>query len=247
MSEEIILITGGSGAIAAETARQIANSGRVIIVNYRSNESAARTVVADIEDRGGVALSIRADISSEDEVEKMFDQVRERFGKLDVLIHNASPDLTRKSIQKIKWEDFQHHIEVQVKGGLLCSQGAISLMKDQSRGQIVSILSAFVLGSPGSGFSSYVTAKHALLGLMQCIGTESIRWGVRVNLVSPSLNQTDLVSCMPERVFEMAAENHPMGRLCTPADVAGTIKFLLSKEASYLHLANIPVNGGTVG
>jgi 3-oxoacyl-[acyl-carrier protein] reductase len=92
-----------------------------------------------------------------------------------------------------------------------------------------------------------VTAKHALMGLMQCIGTESIRWGVRVNLISPSLNQTDLVSCMPERVFEMAAETHPMGRLCTPADVAGTIKFLLSKEASYLHLANIPVTGGTVG
>jgi 3-oxoacyl-[acyl-carrier protein] reductase len=244
MNQETILITGGAGAIGAEIARKLAAPDRCVVINYRGDKTAALQVTAEIEALGGHALAVQADVSDEKAVEAMFAQIRECCGGLDVLIHNAAPDLEHKSVLKASWADFQRQIDVQVKGALLCSQHALKLMREKKRGHILGILSAYVLGTPGAGFSSYVAAKHALMGLLQCVGVEAVRWGIRVNMLSPSLNQTELVACMPERVFEIAAGQHPLGRLCTPADVAGMVKFLLSPEAAYLHLANIPVTGG---
>jgi len=244
MNQEVVLITGGSRGIGAGIARRLASHDRVILVNYRTDEAAANEVVASIRDLGHQAHSIQGDVADEGAVTAMFGEVKIRWGRLDALVLNASAPLVLESVLKSGWAPFQEHLDVQVKGGLLCSQAAIRLMKERRCGQIVCILSAFVHGKPATGFSSYITAKHALAGLMRCIGNESIRLGIRVNLVSPSMNRTDLVSALPEKILEIAESGNPLGRLCTPADVAAMVNFLLSAEASFIHLADLPVTGG---
>jgi 3-oxoacyl-[acyl-carrier protein] reductase len=247
MSQEVILVTGGSRGIGAEIARQLASPCRIIIVNYRSAEAPAREVVSAIRASGNEAHAIRGDVSSETEVKAMFEEIKSRWQRLDALVLNAAPALVLESVLKAGWGHFQEQIDVQVKGGLLCSQSAIKLMKERRTGQIVCVLSAFVNGKPASGFASYITAKHALLGLMRSVGTESIRFGIRVNMVSPSMNRTELLASLPEKILEISSERNPLGRLCTPSDVAATVKFLLTEAASFIHLAKIPVTGGEEG
>lgn len=247
MSQEVILITGGNRGIGAEIARHLASPSRIILVNYRAGEAPAREVVAAIQANGNEAHAIQGNVSSEAEVKAMFEEIKSRWQRLDALVLNAAPSLVLESVLKADWSEFQKQIDVQVKGGLLCSQSGIKLMKERRTGQIVCVLSAFVNGKPASGFGSYITAKHALAGLMRSVGTESIRFGIRVNMVSPSMNRTELLSSLPEKILEISSERNPLGRLCTPSDVAATVKFLLSEEASFLHLANIPVTGGDEG
>jgi len=247
MSRETILITGASGAIGSGIARRLATPERCIVLNYRTNAAAANRLVEELRPSTASVFAIQANVSDPSAVDRMFVQILEQAGGIDALVHAAAPPLVQKSIQKVAWDDFQRHLDVQVKGALLCSQAALEHMRAKKRGRIVAVLSAYVIGPAGSGFASYVTGKHALHGLMQAIGAESARWGVRVNMVSPSLTPTDLVACIPERAFELAAEQHPLGRLCTPEDVGNVVQFLLSPAASYLHLANIPITGGRTG
>lgn len=246
MKKQAILITGGSGEIGSRIAEVISSSERIVFVNYCHNQDKAYQVVDAIKEKGGDAFALKADITNKNEVSHMFQAIDDISQGLDVLINNAVAGLVQKNVLKMEWEDFQHQIDVQLKGTLYCCQEALRRMKNKKSGHIISILSSYVIGAPGGNFSNYITAKYGQMGFMKCLGVEAARFGVRVNMISPSLAKTKLVSLLPDRLFEILEEQNPLGRLCTVDDIANAVNTMMSNDMSFLNLANIPLNGGSV-
>lgn len=244
--KEVILITGASRGIGTQIARRLSSKGRILYINYNKDEKGARDVAKEAEEEGADVTIVKGDVSNVKDVRNMFGSINKKHAKLDALINNATPSLKQEGILKLSWEDFQTQLDVLVKGAFYCSTEAIKIMKQKKRGHIINVLSSCVLGLPPSNMAHYVTAKYALLGLSRSLGIESSRFGIRVNMVSPYLTETDLISFMKERQLEILKEQHPMARLAEPQDTAEAVSFLLSGGASYINLANLPITGGVV-
>lgn len=237
--KEIILITGASRGIGAEIGRYLCSKKRIIYVNYLKNKESANNVAQEIKEKGGEAFPVKGDVSLLGDVINMFKVIDNRHSRLDVLINNATPALRQEKILDLSWEDFQKQLDIMVKGAFYCSTEAVRIMKRKKKGHIINILSSYLLGTPPSHLSHYITAKYALMGLSQTLGVEARRFGIRVNMVSPYTTRTDLISFMSQRHMEIVEGQQ--GRFLEPKDTAKTVSFLVSEEASSVNLTNTPV------
>jgi len=162
---------------------------------------------------------------------------------LSLIMSDVQDRLTLKcnlpvASQRLGWS-------VQVKGAFNLVQAFLSELK-KSAGQLVFVLSSFVLQHPPVQLSPYVTGKYGLMGLAMSLGVELAKSGVRVNMVSPYITQTEITPEIPARAYELWAASHPMRRLTTVEDTAAAVEFLLSSDSSYINMVNIPVTGGIV-
>jgi 3-oxoacyl-[acyl-carrier protein] reductase len=243
--KQVILVTGGTRGIGRGIVERIANHQRAVVINYRDSKEIAEDLVDDIRKKGGHALGIRADVADPAAVEEMAKQVLGEWGRIDAVVHNASPPVTHSRFEDTAWTEFERHWSVQVGGAFNLVKSFLPGLKT-SRGQVVFVLSSSVLQHPPAQMSAYVTVKYGLMGLAKCLGVEFAKVGVRINMVSPYTTQTELQAGVSPRVFEMWADSHPMRRLTTVEDTAAAIDFLLSPDSSYVNLANIPITGGIV-
>ncbi|MCH8745168.1 MAG: SDR family oxidoreductase [Chloroflexi bacterium] len=238
------LISGASRGIGAATAQEMARRGYHVFVNYRSSHSDASRLIDQIRQSGGSAESIPADVTDREAVGTMFQQVSGAYEQLDVLIHNAAIPLVPKRFSSLDWiADVLPQMEVNARGFLNLVQAANPLLSSGSR--VVVLLTDSLFHTPPVQMGGYLAAKGALWGLVRAVAKELRPKGVSVNTVSPSMVDTDLLSGYPGRALEIFAQDHPMGRLATPEDVAAVVASVAAEAGGYLHGANIVVNGGS--
>jgi NAD(P)-dependent dehydrogenase (short-subunit alcohol dehydrogenase family) len=247
-TSRIILITGGARGIGAETARLAAARGYAVCVNYRRNESAARTVVADIETAGGTAIAVQADVALEADVMRLFATMDERLGSLTALVNNAGVLERQARVESIDAARLQRIFSTNVTGAFVCAREAVRRMSTShggAGGAIVNVSSrAAQLGSPGE-YVDYAASKAALDTLTIGLAREVAAEGIRVNGVRAGIIATEIHADggEPGRVDRLGP-TLPMRRGGEAIEVARAILWLLSDEASYSTASFIDVAGG---
>ncbi len=245
---KVLVITGGSRGIGAETALLAANRGYNVCINYRENQTAAETVVRKINQQGGKAIAVAADVSSESEVKKLFRIVDERFGPVSALVNNAGILEQQMRVEDIDQARLHRVFSTNVFGFFMCAREAVKRMSTKHGGHggaIVNVSSAASrLGSPGE-YVDYAASKGAIdtftIGLSQEVAEE----GIRVNAVRPGFIYTDMHANggEPGRV-DRIKDTLPMKRGGQPSEVANAIIWLLSEEASYTTGTFVELAGG---
>jgi len=240
------LITGASRGIGAAIARRLAADGRPVIVNYRSMRDAAEAVVDSIDKSGGRAVAIQADVTDPAAIADLVRKSRAELNTpIGILVNNASPPLPNAGFLESDWRTFEEQYRVQVGGAVLCAREVLPGMVERGFGRIINIGSTASWGSPPANASAYVAAKSALAALTRVLAVDLGPKGVCVNMVSPSMVETDLTAHLPERVRKAVALQAPIRRLATPDDVANVVAMLCSSSAGAVTGVDIPVAGGS--
>ncbi|MGO4478613.1 SDR family oxidoreductase [Massilia sp. 2TAF26] len=243
-----LLITGAGRGIGAACAILAAERGWQVAINYRADRAAAATIVRRIEDAGGSAFAVQADVAREDDVLRMFATLDERFGRLDGLVNNAGILARQMRVEQMDAARIGRILATNVTGSFLCAREAVLRMSTRhggSGGAIVNVSSrAAVLGSSGE-YVDYAASKAALDALTIGLSKEVADEGIRVNGVRPGLIDTEMHASggEPGRIARLQG-SVPMGRGGEAIEVARAILWLLSDEASYTTGSFIDVSGG---
>jgi 3-oxoacyl-[acyl-carrier protein] reductase len=238
---KIALVTGAAQGIGREIALALANDGADVAICDVNLEAAQKTA-SEIEGKGRKSLALKANVAASGDVTAMIDQVVEKFGRIDILVNNAG--ITRDGlILRMKDEDWDLVLSINLKGAFLCTKAALKYMTKQRGGTIINIAS--IVGAMGNaGQANYVASKAGLIGLTKTIAREYANRGITANAVAPGFIETAMTQALPENVRQELAKQIPMGKLGTPEDVANAVRFLASPWASYISGQVIHVNGG---
>jgi len=217
-----------------------------VVVNYAADADGAESVVSGITGTGGRAVAVRADVASEEDVEAMFGQAQEQLGPLTALVNNAGSIGEQASIEEQHEDALTRLMQVNVVGPMLCAKHAVRAMstaRGGKGGSIVTIASLAAQAPPGDlGVVPYEATKGALVTFARGLSNEVASEGIRSNSVSPGLIETEM-SASTQGVGELA-ERSPLGRPGQPDEIAGTVSWLVSPEASYVTGTDIAVTGG---
>jgi 3-oxoacyl-[acyl-carrier protein] reductase len=239
---KVALVTGGSRGIGRAIAISLAEAGANVVVNYAGNEAAAAEVAAHIDSLGRKALIIKANVGNSAEVDAMVKQTLEVFGHLDILVNNAG--ITRDNlIMRMKDDEFDEVINTNLKGVFNCVRSVTRTMMKQRSGRIINISS--VVGAMGnSGQANYVAAKAGVIGLTKSAARELASRGITVNAIAPGFITTDMTDKLSDEMKAQLLLQIPLARFGQPDDIARTVLFLASNEASYMTGQTLHIDGG---
>jgi 3-oxoacyl-[acyl-carrier protein] reductase len=236
------VITGASRGIGKAIALQLAELGANIVVNYRSTP--VDDLIKEIESKGVKAIAVKADVSNFDEAEKLIKEAVEVFGTLDILVNNAG--ITKDGLViRMKEDDFDKVIEVNLKGAFNTIRHASAVMFKKRTGRIVNITS--VVGITGNaGQANYCSAKAGLIGMTKSLARELGSRGITVNAVAPGFIQSDMTDALSDKQKEAIMSGIPLKKAGNTQDVANVVAFLVSDMASYITGQVVNVDGGMV-
>lgn len=237
------LITGASRGIGAECARRLAKEGYRIVIHYNNSGSKAEALYDELKNTTDTML-IKADIASSSEVKKMFGKISEQYGGADILVNNAGIAQT-KLFTDITDDDWQKMISVNLSGTFYCCREALPYMIKQHYGRIINISSMW--GQVGGSCEvHYSAAKAGIIGLTKALAMEEGPSGITVNCIAPGVIRTDMTACYSDDDMKALCDETPTGSIGTPFDIARTVVFLASDEASFITGQVIGINGGFV-
>ena len=237
----VILVTGASRGIGRATALLLAEHGAKVIVNYNKSEKEAEDVISMMRGKGKEAIMIKANVAKEEEVKEMFTEIREKFGRIDVLVNNAGI-MKNNLLLMTKTDEFNEIVETNCKGIFLCMRAAAKMMMKKMSGKIIN-LSSIVGINGNSGQIVYSGSKAFLIGLTKSAAKELGMYGITVNAVAPGLIDTDLIKDLKEDIKQDLVNNISLGRIGTPEDVAKVILFLCSELSDYVSGQVIGIDG----
>jgi 3-oxoacyl-[acyl-carrier protein] reductase len=240
---EVGVVRGASRGFGAATAKRLARAGAAVAVNYFQSETAAGEVVAAIRESGGTAAAFRADVRDAAQCEAMAREVREKLGRVDALVLNASITFPIVPFLSYRWEEFEAKLTGELRAAFFCCKAFAPDMVERRRGAIVAVSSG-LSRQPGEGFCAHSTAKSGLDAFAKSLALELGPHGVRVNVVAPGLTLTDATSFLPQKDKDGIAQMTPLKRNALPEDVAGAVLFLVSEEARFVTGTYLPVSGG---
>lgn len=243
---KVILITGGSRGIGAATATLLASKGHAVVVSYVKADEEAQALVKKIAEIDGRIIAVKGDIALEADVAKLFMAAEEEFGPVQAVVHCAAPNPIPQTFDSLDWQTFQKHFDTQIQGAFHCAKHALPKMTASGSGAFIFLSSIFADGVPPSQQTAYVTVKAGLAAMARSLAVEYGPKGIRVNVVSPGMTQTEMISNIPDKVKMLAKMNTPLRRLADADDTAATIDFLLSPAARHITGENIRVCGGVV-
>lgn len=238
------IVTGASRGIGAAIAKRLASDGYAVVVNYAADAGGAESVVSAITGTGGKAVAVQADVASEQDVAAMFDRAAEQMGPVTALVNNAGGvgELARVADQRS--DALARLMQVNVVGPMLCAKHAVRAMSTAHGGKggsIVTIASVAAKAPTGlTGMVPYQTTKGAMVTFARGLSNEVAAAGIRSNSVSPGVIDTDLTPPDLRDVGKRA----PLGRIGQPDEIAATVSWLVSPEASFVTGADITVSGG---
>lgn len=238
------LVTGASRGIGAAIAKKLAARGFMVIINYGNSSAAAEEVKNQIEQAGGQAVLMQGDVSSGDDVDRMFKDIKKTWGRLDVLVNNAG--INRDTLLvRMKEDQWDAVLSTDLKSVFFTTKAAASLMMRQRSGSIINIAS--VVGITGNaGQANYAAAKAGVIGFTKSVAKELAARGIRVNAIAPGFIETDMTDAIPEKIREGMLETIPLRRGGKAEDVANAVAFLASDDAGYITGQVLKVDGGMV-
>lgn len=238
------LVTGASRGIGREIALELARQGANVAVNFAGSESKANEVVDEIKALGRDAFTVKCDVSHSGEVTEMVKETIDRFGKIDILVNNAG--ITKDNlIMRMKEEEWDDVISINLKGVFLCTKAVTRQMMKQRQGRIINIASIVgVSGNPGQ--ANYVAAKAGVIGLTKTTAKELASRNITVNAVAPGFITTDMTDKLTEEIKAEMLKQIPLARLGEPKDIAKAAVFLASDDASYMTGQTLHIDGGMV-
>jgi 3-oxoacyl-[acyl-carrier protein] reductase len=241
LQDKVAIVTGATRGIGCAIARTLAAQGaRLVVVG--TVQAAADAVAARLCQSGAEAIGVQANVALTEDVERLVEKAKEHFGRVDILVNNAG--VTRDGlILRMKDEDWDTVLDINLKGAFLCTRAVARLMTKQRSGRIINISS--VVGQMGNaGQINYSASKAGLHGLTRATARELARRQITVNAVAPGFITTDMTDALSQQQRDELAAGVPLARLGSVDDVAATVLFLASDQAGYITGQVIGVNGG---
>ena len=244
LQDKCAIVTGAAKGIGRAIALKLASLGANIVLNYRSSEEKAIEVENEIKELGVEVLRVKGDISNTSDVENMINKAKEKFGKIDIMVNNAG--ITKDTlILRMKEEDFDSVIDVNLKGVFNCLKAITPIMVRQKEGKIINLSSVVGL-SGNAGQVNYAASKAGVIGMTKSLAKEVGSRGITVNAVAPGFIETDMTNVLGDKFKVEARKSIPLKRLGNPDDVAKVVAFLASDMANYITGQVINVDGGMV-
>ena len=238
----VALVTGGSRGIGRAVCLELARQGAAVAVNYAGNSAAAEETVEQCRALGVEAEAFQADVADPAACDALVAAVKERFGRLDILINNAG--IARDGLlMTAKEEDFSQTLDTNLKGAYFCTKAAAKVMLRQKYGRIVCLSSVVGLrGNPGQ--TAYAASKAGVIGLVKAAAKELAGRDITVNAVAPGYIETDMTAALPEKAKAAMLGTIPKGRPGSPKEVARAVAFFAGPECAYITGQVLCVDGG---
>lgn len=241
---KVVFVTGGSRGIGKAIALKYAQNGYNVVINYVSDKTNAEELQKEFTKLNVECLIEKADVSKSEEVEKIVKKAIEKFNKIDVLVNNAG--ITRDGLlMRMKEEDFDKVIEINLKGTFLITKSVIPYMLKKRDGKIINLAS--VVGVTGNaGQCNYSASKAGIIGFTKSIAKELASRNIRANAIAPGFIDTDMTSILSDEVKDSINVQIPMKRMGTTQEIANVAYFLGCEESSYITGQVINIDGGMV-
>jgi 3-oxoacyl-[acyl-carrier protein] reductase len=242
LSDRVALVTGAGRGNGRASARLLAENGASVVVNDLEAEP-AEAVAAEIEDAGGEAIGVGADVSEEAEVEAMVEHATDAFGTIDVLVNNAGVGDAGPFVDEETDDKFQLNLDTHLWGSIYCTRHALDGMIEQGYGKVVNVTSIHTKNGVGMS-PQYDVGKYSLLGLTKSLALELGREGIRVNAVAPGWVDTRMTETFTGRTREQIVDLNPLGRFADPEEIGESVLFLASPASDYVNGHELRVDGG---
>ena len=247
MNNKLVLISGSGRGLGAGIAKSFANAGYKIAINYSKSFDKAKSLSEEIDCDSHI---FKCDVSNDEEVHNMVDEIRDTFGEFpSILINNAMTSYVfngddRKTAEDITWNEIQRHLNVTLKGSINLIQALIPDMKKNAFGRIINVGTNLVQ-NPVVPYHDYIIAKAGLLGLTRSFAKDLGPFGITVNMVSGGLLKiTDASAATPDAVFDAIAEMTPLQKVTTVKDFSDAVLFFASHQSRSITGQNLTVDGG---
>lgn len=242
LTGKVAFITGSSTGLGKVMAMSLGEAGAHVVMNYANNKERADETFAEFESAGYEGIMLRGSAINETDVARMIAETKKKYGAVDIMVLNATPDQPQKPIELYDWEFYQSMLDFFIKSPFLFTRAILPDMKKRESGRIINIGSeVFQRGVPN--FTAYVAAKGGQNGFNRSLAGELAPWGITVNMVSPGWIPVERHENDPQEMKDEYLSGLPMRRWGVPKEVADTVTFLASDEASYVSGQNICVNG----
>lgn len=228
------LIIGGNGDIGSAIAQKMVQRGMKVYASYYGEKPDTPSI-----------NFFPIDVTNLDSVAGAFSQILTEQ-KIDSVIFAVAAPIENKPLISLQWDDYSRHIDVQIKGLFNVVEALKGHIRLKNKMKFIVLLTEYCVGKPPASLAHYITAKYGLMGITKSMAVELAKYNCTVNMVSPGMTSTSLISNLPQKLIELTAQNNPLKRIAKPEDVANVVLFLASDEADYINGANILVNGGGV-
>ena len=243
LKNHVALITGSTTGLGYGIAKVLGLAGAKVVMNYYNDEERANRAFSEFQSLGCEGILVRGNAIDENSIQKIVEEGESKFGEIDIVVPNATPDQPLKPIEEYDWEFYQQMINFFVKSPYLLTRATIGKMKQKQWGRIINI-SSEVYQLSVSPFSAYVSAKGGQIGWTRSMSKELAPFGITVNTVNPGWIPTERHNDDPQEDKDAYLEQIPAGRWGVPEDVGEAVAYFASEEASFITGQTICVNGG---
>jgi 3-oxoacyl-[acyl-carrier protein] reductase len=245
LKDKVILVTGGASGLGKAIAEILAEEKAKVAINYRSKKDAADSLAMELHSNYLVdALAVYADVSNENDVQKMFDKIESQLGHIDAVVNNAAY-CANPECAELTLDEFRKCVDINLQGTfLVCREAVRRLRARKSPGNIVNISSQAALRGSASGKTAYDMTKAGILGFTRSLAIETGKDKINVNAVLPGLMYTEIIAAAIDADPERFNKRSLLGRIAKTEEIAQVVVFLCSDRASYMTGASVDVSGG---